>query len=614
MIQCFAKFIAVILLCSAYCGAGEQPQAGIPKGLEHVWDPARYISIDEVKPGMDAYCLTVFKGSEVEKFGLEVLSVVRDVMPGRDAILVRGTDERFIHTGPVAGCSGSPVYINGRLAGALAFGWTFSKDPLYGVTPIAEMLRVSNPVHQKEGGIRPLADGPGITFDFSGPINLSQVEKKLLAAIPSSRQYSGGMGLLACPVVVSGISDSAREDLEGTLGPLGMEVISGGGGVNADVCDINFVPGACLTVPLVTGDITINIVGTATEVRGDDVYGFGHAYLGYGLVDLPMATGQVHTVVSSMMRSFKIATSTKIVGALTIDESAAVRGKLGAEAIMVPLKIRVSRYNDSHAREYNCRVINNRLLTPRLLQAVISGAALMRGNLPPDNTIRYKGVITLDGAEPIAFENVSTGEGLGEVIRDSVSPVALLMNNPYREVRIKSFDIDVNVVEKDITAAVWSAGLSKSHIKPGESIDVEVIIERYLAEKRKYTFRFDVPENTPPGTYQLLICGAADYEEFLKKAVPHRFTPENLETLIGALNDILAIGRDGLHCILILPAAGGVAMENAELPELPATKIMVLGDAKRATAMQAYPGWIDKNVRTGAIIIDKKIMNIAVEQ
>jgi hypothetical protein len=122
-----------------------------------------------------------------------------------------------------------------------------------------------------------------------------------------------------------------------------------------------------------------------------------------------------------------------------------------------------------------------------------------------------------------------------------------------------------------------------------------------------------VPEHTPPGTYQLIVCGGYDYEEFLRKAVPHRFVPENLDTLVGTMNNILAIGRDELHCILVLPT-GGVALEQAELPELPATKAMVFGDAKRAITMQAFPGWIDKPVRTSAVIIDKKIMNITVEQ
>jgi hypothetical protein len=612
-----------VLLCAVICGiafcrAAEQSEGIIPKGLEGVWDPAKYISVDEVRPGMEAYCLTVYKGTEVEKFPVEVLSVVRDFMPGRDVILVRGTDERFIHTGPVAGCSGSPVYINGRLAGAIATGWLFSKDPLYGVTPIADMLRVGGLSSQPRpslGGAE--TSGPGFAFDFSSPLDFSQVEKRISEALSSGRtspSLGGGATILPSPLIVSGVPEAVRGDLESQLGPLGFMVVSGGGGgASRDVCDVKLAPGACLAVPLVAGDISIDVIGTVTEVRGDEVYGFGHAFLGYGAVDLPMATGEVHTVMSSMMRSFKVATSAKIVGALTIDESAAVRGKLGAEARMIPLTIKVSRYNDNQPRRYNCRIVNNRLLTPLLLRATIAGAVLVRGDLPPDNTLQYKGVVELDGAGPVVFENVSTGFELAEMMRDSVSPVALLMNNPYRQVRIKSFDLDVRVNEKNITSAVWSVGLSRSRVKCGEKVDVEVVTESFQAQKRKYAFSFVVPENTPPGTYQLLVCGGYDYGEFLRRAVPHRFVPENIDTLVGAMNDILAIGRDELHCILVLPS-GGVAIENAELPELPATKALVLGDAKRAITMQVFPGWIDKSVRTGAVIIDGKIMNITVEQ
>ncbi|MBA7624504.1 hypothetical protein ES703_31913 [subsurface metagenome] len=128
-------FTFLVLTCSLSAD-------GASNAIEDVWDPARYIGVDEIKPGMEAYCLTEYGAAGVEKFGLEVIDVVRDFDLGRDVILVKGTDERFIHTGPVLGCSGSPVYIEGRLAGALALAWTYSKDPLYGVTPIKEMLSV----------------------------------------------------------------------------------------------------------------------------------------------------------------------------------------------------------------------------------------------------------------------------------------------------------------------------------------------------------------------------------------------------------------------------------------------------------------------------------------
>jgi hypothetical protein len=597
---------------AAICGAAEKPQTGVAKGLEGIWDPARYISVDEIKPGMEAYCLTVYKGTAVEKFGMEVLSVVRDFIPGRDAILVRGTDERFIHTGPVAGCSGSPVYIDGRLAGALAMGWQFSKDPLYGVTPIADMLRVGSVANQAGG--ESLNDGPGLALDFSRPIDFAQVEKKVLSPVSSSRGEFAGASALPCPIVVSGMPESVTGDLDETLRPLGFMVVSGaGGGGRADVCDIKPVPGACLTVPLVMGDITIDVVGTVTEVRGDDIYAFGHSFLGYGPVDFPMAMGEVHTVVSSVIRSFKVGTSANVIGALRADESMAVRGKIGAQARMIPLAISVSRYNDSQSRKYNCRIADNRMLTPRLLRAVVASAGLFQGEMPPDNMVSYKGTIETDGAGTIVFDNISTGEGLNEVMRDTMSPLGLLMNNPYRQVRIKSINVDLDIREKDISSAIWSVGLSGSRVKRGDNLDVEVVTESVRSQKQKYNFNFTVPENTPVGTYQLIICGGFDYEEFLRKAVPHRFVPENLDTLVGVINRILAVGRDELHCVLVLPA-GGVALEQAELPELPATKAMVLGDSRRANTMQAFPGWIDKSVRTPTVIVDKKIMNVTVEQ
>jgi hypothetical protein len=491
-------------------------------------------------------------------------------------------------------------------------GWQFSKDPMYGVTPIADMLRVGSVANQAGG--ESLNDGPGLALDFSRPIDFAQVEKKVLLPVSSSRGEFAGASALPCPIVVSGMPESVTGDLDETLRPLGFMVVSGaGGGGRADVCDIKPVPGACLAVPLVTGDITIDVVGTVTEVRGDEIYAFGHSFLGYGPVDLPMAMGEVHTVVSSVIRSFKVGTSANIVGALRADESAAVRGKIGAEARMIPLTISVSRYNDSQPRKFNCRIADNRMLTPRLLRAVVMSAGLFQGEMPPDNTVSYKGTIETDGAGTVVFDNVSTGEGLNEAVRDTMSPLGLLMNNPYRQVRIKSINVDLDIREKDISSAIWSVGLSGSHVKRGDNLNVEVVTESVRSQKQKYNFDFTVPENTPLGTYQLIICGGFDYEEFLRKTVPHRFVPENLDTLVGVINRILVVGRDELHCVLVLPA-GGVALEQAELPELPATKAMVLGDARRANTMQAFPGWIDKSVRTGTVIVDKKIMNVTVEQ
>ncbi|UCG56011.1 MAG: hypothetical protein JSU70_14200 [Phycisphaerales bacterium] len=613
------EYVAVSLCLSVVLGgavclcAEESEKVSVPDGLEGVWDPAKYIGLDEVRPGMEAYCLTCYEGTKVEKFGVDVLSVVHNMSPGRDVILVKGTDERLIRTGPVGGCSGSPVYIEGRLAGAMAYAWTYSKDPLYGVTPIGEMLMVGRGT--KTVGSGQSAGGMGYAFDLSKPIDLTEIERLLSTPHSTTWHRESGIERLPCPLIISGLPAEVCEGLDPLVEPLGLMAVSGlGGGTSGDLGeDVRLVPGAVLAVPLVAGDISMTVLGTVTEVRDDAVYGFGHSYLGYGAVDLPLATGQVHTVVSNVARSFKLGSALEIVGALTRDETAAVYGRIGAEAQMFPLTIRTERYNDTEPRVYNCRVAHNRLFTPSLVRSAITGAVLYLGDFPPDHTIKYKVAIGIRGSESIRFENISTGLGLVEMSADSISSVALLMNNPYERADIESIDVDVSVLAENVVSHIWSMSLSDYKVKAGEEIKIEAIVESVLAGKKKYQFSLEVPRELAPGKYELMVCGTQDYERFLRKAVPYRYIAQSMPSLIKALNDSLRIRRDRLYCLLAMPP-GGIAVEGAELPDLPATKTLVLHSAKRTLRTQAYRPWLEETVDTGTVVIDKRVVPIIVER
>jgi len=607
----FIFYFLVIFSAAVLQSETKAAQAGI---LEGIWDPAKYISLDEIKPGMEAYCLTEYGVDGIEKFGLEVVDVVRDVDPGLDLIYVKGTDERFIHTGPVAGCSGSPVYIDGRLAGALAYASFYSKDPLYGATPIEEMLKVGRGT--RVGRSKQGAGQAGSIFDFSRPIDFAEIDRQFRNSLLKRSRNLSGVNPLPCPLITSGLPRGVCEQLDELVKPLGLMVVAGGGGGSDNVKDsekVELVPGACLMVPLVSGDITMSTYGTVTEVVGDKVYGFGHSYLGYGPVDLPMATGKVHTVVSSIYRSSKLASMVETVGALTTDESMAVFGRIGAKAKTIPLTIRIDRYNDTEKRVYNCQVANNRLVTPMLLQSAVSGAAFQLGNFPPDHMIEYKVTIGLEDAESINFENISTDRGLIELIMESVGSVAMLMNNPYEEVGIKSIDYDIRIVPRSIVSHIWSLDLSDSKVKAGENIEIGVVVESVLAGKKKYQCTLEVPEDLAPGRYDLTVCGSLDYERFLLKAVPYKFIVQSVPGLIEALNYSLGVGRDKLYFLLSLPP-GGVALEQAELPDLPGTKALVLQNAKRALKIQPYRHWIERSLETGTVVIDKKVMKITVEK
>ena len=579
-------------------------------------DRSKYISVDEVRPGMAAYCLTVYKGVEIENFELEVINVIRNFRPGRDVILVKGKDERFIHTGPVAGCSGSPVYIDGRLAGALALGWSFSKDPLYGVTPIEEMLQVG-----KAGSSENVEQQSGFSFDFSRPLNFAEIAARLNTGSTSGIEYQDNMtaNYLPCPLVINGLGSGVCKRLNSMVEPFGMLAVAGIGGGSAlagnakDKRGVKLEPGSVISIPIVTGDISMEATGTVTEVVGDKVYAFGHQFVGFGPVEFPMATGEIHTVVSNVVNSFKLGSSIDIVGAITADESAAIYGRLGAKARMIPFTVKIDRYNDAEKRVYNCRIVDSRVFTPRLIGLAAGAAALMLGDLPLDNTVLYKVKIELEDSEPITFENISSDVGVSDMVEEIGAVTALLMGNPYKRLKIKSCEFDIRLLPESVTSRIWSVGISDSTVKAGEKLEVRAVVESVLSGKREYKYQLKVPETLQPDRYKLIVCGSENYKKFLMRAVPYRFLAQDIKSLIKAVKEILAIKRGRLYCLFVL-SPDGIILEKSELPDLPATKALILTDAKRALKTQPYQHWLEKSFDIGAVVIDEKVMEITVEK
>ncbi len=595
--DCKTPALLLLLFYGLCCASGEQ------------LDKSRYISIDEIQPGMDAYCLTVYEGTKVEKFDIEVIDVMRDFMPGRDLILVKGIDERLIYTGPVAGCSGSPVYVEGRLAGALALaiGWPFSKDALYGVTPIEEMLTVND--YSGDGDKKA---HPAIAIDFSKPLDLVEIDKLLRAGYSESSNEPAGFVRLPVPLITS-LPGEVTEQLNAFVEPFGFMTVSGlsGGGAAESIEKVKLTPGASLAIPLCTGDIKITALGTVTDVIDEKLYGLGHGLLSYGAIDLPLATGYVNTVVASNYRSFKLGDALQIVGSIKADEATGVYGEIGTKAQLIPVKLGIERYNDRR-RILNCQLANNIELTPLLVRLILRGAALMKGSLPPDHLMEYKIAIEIEGHEAITFENISTAKGLNELLAECIVPVGILLNNPFEKVRIEDIDVDVHIAEKNVLSHIWSVELSDSHVKAGESVEVSVVIESYLAQKKRYTFELEIPERLEPGQYDLIIGGPSAYEIFLRRTAPYKFMAQNLPGIIEALNDILNVRRDKLYSVLALPAAG-VVIEEAILPDLPASRALVLQDAKRTLRLAPYTPWIEKQLDVDSVIIDKEVVGITVE-
>ncbi|PKL47623.1 MAG: hypothetical protein CVV39_05490 [Planctomycetes bacterium HGW-Planctomycetes-1] len=587
-------------------------------------DKTKYITIDEITPGMDAVCLTVYKGVEPEEFSLKVVDVVRNVRPGKNAILVMGTDERFIHTGPVAGCSGSPVYINGRLAGALAFGWTLSKDPLYGVTPIDEMLRAGTYNPAEKTSIGPV-------LDFSKPIDLKAAYTQMINFRTPSSSSLGGMTMLPCPLATT-LPQSSFSPFAGIFESAGLMPVSAASSSASfpQYADVKMTPGGTITLPLVYGDIELSAVGTITEVVDDRVYALGHSFLGQGPIDVPMATGYIHTVVASLARSFKFGQSIDIKGALFADEAAAVVGSIGKNAAVIPMNITIERFNpapsdnslsnirrcgvnDEKARTYNCKIASHRYYTPLLAGVCLSGTATMLGSIPADHTIRYKTKIGIEGYAPVEMENFSSSADLAECLADNVGAVTLVMNNPYDRPKISSLDFEIKILPKTAVSRIWSFEVSKTTVKPGQTITANITLESYLASNKTYKTEIKIPENITPGEYSLIASGVADYRQFSAALAPQRYEPENMPDLIKIINDIANTKRNNLYITLTLPA-GGITIEKSELPQLPLTKAMLLDSEKRSASALPAQEWLGKTIEVDSIVLDSRSFTITVEK
>ena len=562
-------------------------------------DSSRYITLDEVRTDMEAWCLTVLEGVQIERFSLKILSIVRNYQPHRDAILVVGTDERFIRAGAIHGCSGSPVYIDGRLAGALAAGWDGSKDPLYLVTPIEEMLAI---------GTAPAAaantTSQTLGIDLSQPIDLAAVSGALFSRTADTQ----------LPVATS-LPASVCRELAPHLAAMGMNPIPAGTAPFSgnDTEGAGYAPGGVLAVPLISGDIAMAPIGTVTEVVGDTIYGFGHNFTGIGAVDLPMAAGTIHTVVPGVLQATKFATPGLVKGAVRFDEAAGIRGRIDAVAKTIPLHIRVDRYNDPQQRTYECRLAVERLRTPLLLQSAIIAAVAMQGALPPEHTLKYKGVIAADGFDPIVFENVSSGDTYGEIGTEVLSTAALLLNNPYATVDITSLDFDIEITPENTRATIRTVTVPDTSIKPGQTLKASVLLQSYMSELSLYQLEIPIPEDLRPGQYEVTIAGAYDYEKFVRKVAPYKFTAYDLPTLVETLDDLLTIRRDRLYIAMALPAEG-VTIKRSELPLLPATRAVLLGDEKRTIPTEKYGRWIEDSVRTDTVVFGGRSIKITVQE
>ena len=430
-------------------------------------------------------------GTKLDEFGAEVLGVMKGVSPGRDMILCRLTGCDLDHSGIIQGMSGSPIYIDGKLLGAVAFAWEFAKDPIAGVTPFSQMVQ-----YARSSDRRVAAEGSGLREDHAFLLDEERVNNGLSGlnidlARPVAVASAGlaGMKPIATPMAATGFSPRVLALLADQLGPIGLAPAAGGGAsdrIKREEGDKPLVPGSPLSIAMVTGDFDISGIGTAvTHVEGDRVYGFGHPMMSLGTCQFPMMTGYIHTVYPRASVSMKMGSPLKIVGVMDTDVSTGIAGRLGQKPDMLPMSVKVTSGRYSEAQTFRVQIVREPNLMPSLVMAVLANAIDTEGELPSELTARLRAKVTLKGGQTVEVDDVVSGSrysgpmGPQAMFGPVATIVSLLTRNAIIPVRIESIEAQVEVSRGRTTATIEAARLVSDRLEPGETLKAIVTIKPY---------------------------------------------------------------------------------------------------------------------------------------
>lgn len=561
--------------------AADSPDAAAATGIPAGALPT--ISLAEIQRGQRGYGLSVFSGTEPERFDVEVIGIMRNVSPEVSYILARLTGEGLEKSGVAGGMSGSPVFIDGKLAGAVAFSWPFTHEAIAGITPIGSMRQLS--------GLKPIPVSPP-----PPEVKLSDILTNHLPQDLLKTQFARLLPRFvdgAAPAVqwtTTGFGEQSTGMLRQVLG----NVSSGGKAAPGTVPD-DLTPGKAVNVVLVDGDFQLAANGTVTDRYGDQVLAFGHPFLGMGPVKVPMATAEVVTVLSSSNSSFKIANTGRIVGAFEQDRKTGIQGRLGAEAPMVPMVVRVQ--TDGRPREYHMRLASLPEFMPLLVgSGVVAGleaASYTTGSQSLDMTAHLKLRHYGDLEVRQSFDGNSAASEASNFL---LSIVSYLTQNSLEKVDVESVDVDLAQTDQPSAANLVGANASRTLVHPGDHITLNLDLVPYRGERFRHTIPLDLPGDLPAGRYSLLVGDGASVDAArlsMQPAEPVTF-PQALDLLrsFHSRRDLMVLGFYG---------GPGLSVAGEAMPRLPGSVRSLWGAAASGGAVALRAAIVQEKRETLAV-------------
>ena len=583
MFRRFIPMLAVALGCTVWVVS-----AGVDAATTQM-------GVDELRPGMVGIGRTVFDGTHVEEFRAHILGVLENVIgPHRNLILAKLEGGPLANTGVIAGMSGSPVYIDGRLVGAVSYALgSFSKEPIAGITPIAEMTdATAGATTFRPASARVQVQLPitreSLTAAFRKALNwnrpfVERPDEAQISGVTAVDGLAGGqlatlLRPIATPLVMSGWEPDVADLFGSAFRDQGF-IPTGGpaGGMSAAFRDGEkpfegpLKPGDAVGVMLVSGDLELGATGTVTQVDGDRVYAFGHPMYNLGPTDYPMTRAYVYTVLPSLFSSMKLSSTGDVIGTVTQDRATAIAGKLGPGPRMLPITLTLESDRAS-GRTFHFGVVNDQLFGPLMTYASVLNALGSYERQYGAMTFAVKGTTTIAKHDPITYDNVFSGDQAPiNAAAYLVAPITYLMSNDYEKVDVNSIDISIATVEEPKTATLERVWIDDPRPRPGKSVPVKVMLRTYRGEEFVRTVPIEIPANAS-GTLSILVSdgtrlGQAEQRE---TRLPQ---PRGVDQMIKQLNKAR---RSNTLYVKLLGSEAGAVVNGELLSSLPPSVLGVL--------------------------------------
>ena len=539
--------------------------------------------LEDLRPGMKGTARTVFSGSETEEFNVEILGVLPGFPgPRQSAIIAKLTGANVEKTGVFAGMSGSPVYIDGKIVGAIAFSFPFSREPIAGITPIKQMIDLFN---KGSENAKPKDPRPVSFAQLAGTDWKPNLPKPAVSSVSLLAPVSAGSPLLpllgqqmtpiATPLVFSGISQETLSVFAPQLIANGVLPVSGAGGSAAitPLAEVNgntFPPGSSISVQLVRGDYSLAAAGTVTMRDGDRIYAFGHPFLSLGASDMPMTESSVVTVISNVNNSFKLSVPGRMVGAISQDRASGIFGLLRQAPKMIPVKVNLHTSRD-RIETYSYEIANDSFLTPLLLNITLFNTITSSERALGESTITVKGEIRVKGQDPIQIDRRFSAMNSPIMAANSIaSPVSSLLTSGFDDVQLDGITLDLSSSEAKYAGTLERITLDRTEVRRGEKVEIQAYVRTESGKQFVQRIPIQIPDDAALGQLLVFVGDGGVLQEGSPAKV---FVPQDLSQLVKAINTVKK--SDRLYVKLFRITSGAV-IGTSELPSLPPSMVATL--------------------------------------